>query len=254
MSFLMHVAPPVRWQTWHADIGLARISLRCPDCQFFVTVLGQSVDEQLPHLCVIDGEHVYRWGEFAEPIETYVLNIVPSFMTTSETDTVTISLHYRDAQRYARGARRPASPEVLSAIREALEANPWESRLTITVPVETARTFVRKSTRPMRLYTGQTMKSLLEFALAEYDEAHPADLAGPVEPDGTMTSDSDGFMSETQDNPDDIDNPYEDEADDDTTTTMDDVVDAPTEAAPEVHTDEPDQEPTPVAQEGTQES
>jgi hypothetical protein len=150
--------------------------------------------------------------------------------------TITISLNYRDAQKYTRNAAHPAHPYVLARIREALESEPWASRVSITIPVETARIFIRKSTRPIRLWTGQTMKSLLQMAVAEYDEQHPAGEAAetsatepatePVEPEGPP------IVREPYRDEEDEEDPEDDDQDPDGDTEsviMEDVVDAPPE-------------------------
>jgi hypothetical protein len=192
-------------------------------------------------------------------------------MTTSTTDTVTISLHHSDAVRYVRSARRPAVPEVRDLIKEVVDQDPFAARHDIVIPVATARTFVKKSTRPLRLWTGQTMKSLLQYALEEYDEQHSTVTPEPVEPDGTMTADASGFMSESEEGavPAAVEAsegglPAEVTPDEDAEAAADLLLrddqmspypsfDTPTESAPEVHSDEPDQEPSPVAEESSDE-
>lgn len=144
--------------------------------------------------------------------------------------TITISLNYRDAQKYTRNAAHPAHPYVLARIREALESEPWASRVEITIPVETARIFIRKSTRPIRLWTGQTMKSLLQMAVTEYDEQHPAGEAAETsatEPEGPPIVREPYRDEEDEEDPDgdggqDPDDTME-------SVTMEDVVDSPQE-------------------------
>lgn len=180
-------------------------------------------------------------------------------MTTSTTDTVTISLHHSDAVRYVRVARRPAVPEVRELIKSAVDRDPFAARHDIVIPVETARTFVRKSTRPLRLWTGQTMKSLLQLALQEYEDQQsstPSDQPGEPE-EGVVAA----AVEEFNQLPAEVEPGEESEAAADLLRDSepedqyegalrgDGFVDAPVETELDVHSTEPDQEPSPVAEE-----
>lgn len=169
--------------------------------------------------------------------------------TTQETDpTVTISLHYRDAQKYVRNANHPAHPEVLARVRGALEAEPWASRVDVTVSLDAARTFIRKSNRPIRLWSGQTMKSLLEMAVAEYDEEHPSGTATievPVPPDLGDDPDGDATLEPTMG---DVVDDQRDRAEEEYNASL---LREEGEQLTELksHPTDPDQEPSPVADE-----
>lgn len=139
-------------------------------------------------------------------------------MTTLSGETITFTMNYRDADQYSTWARRPALASVRDAIRQGVrEYNRGvDSRVTVTITREDAEAFVRKSTRPWRLPSGATVKSLIQLALD----------TPPETPSAAQADDSDDA---------DLD--------------ASDVTGESVETPLDVHSEEPDQEPSPVADE-----
>lgn len=87
-------------------------------------------------------------------------------MTTSTTIDVPVELFRRDAQFYVNSARRPAVPEIVSILTNALGDNQFSAQVQVNIPRDLVERFIRKSTRPLRLPTSyRSLGSLLREAL-----------------------------------------------------------------------------------------